>query len=87
MTRAKSSRISRNRRAAAGLVEERVAAGGSGVGTGVGAAGTSRPQCLQTIAASWISSAQNGHFFMVPSVLCGRQRLAPAPPRQATLDR
>ena len=23
----------------------------------------SRPQCLQTMASSWISSAQNGHFF------------------------
>lgn len=26
--------------------------------------GRSRWQCLQTIAASWISSAQKGHFFI-----------------------
>ena len=26
-----------------------------------------RPQCLQTIASSRISSAQNGHFFIVRS--------------------
>ena len=40
------------------------AVGGLIVGVG-GDAATSRPQCLQTTAASWISSAQNGHFFTV----------------------
>jgi hypothetical protein len=28
----------------------------------------SLPQCLQTTAASWMSSAHNGHFFISPSI-------------------
>ena len=45
-----------------------VAAGRLVVGADSSSPFSSRPQCLQTMAASWISSAQNGQVFIIASL-------------------